>query len=187
MQFGTVERLALAACSSLVVGLLLTGCTSTRPKSAALSDFQNTVTVGVDTHDLMAAAEAAVASLLGAGIFDRAPHHPAMLAISRFRNDTSQQFDMGLLTGQIGATLLKTGKVVLAGMDPKFTEPPPPVDGLARPDFTLSGSVVETIEHRRSIKQSTYVFQFALADSNGLVVWEECKTITKTTRRNAAL
>ena len=188
MRFVSVSRLALAACGCLAVGLLLAGCKGFLHNPVVQCPPPPAATAGgIDMQDLMMAAEEAVASLLELGIFDRAPHHPAVLAISRFHNATSQQLDMSLLPGLIRASLLKTGKVVGVDMEPKAGEPTPHVDAIARPELTLSGSVVDTIERRGSIKQSTYVFQFALAESNGLAVWSENKAITKTTRRNAAL
>jgi PBP1b-binding outer membrane lipoprotein LpoB len=49
-----------------------------------------------------------------------------------------------------------------------------------KPDFTLSGKIIETLARSGSTRQSTYSFQLSLTDSKtGLAVWEGEKEITK--------
>lgn len=131
-------------------------------------------------RDLTTAAAAAVQSLLESGVFDRAPHHPAVLGIGRFANATSHMFDASLLTGQISSLLVKTGKVVVSDLEQ------PATGSSSRSDFTLSGSVHEIGANRVESygvtrQQTTYVFQFSLADSNNLIVWAENKEISRIT------
>ena len=125
------------------------------------------------------AAEAAVQSLVDSSVFERGPRHPAVLAIGKLVNETSQQLNTSLLTGQIRAALLQTGRVAVADMEPKAVDSSSHIKALSHPDFTLSGRVVESRSRTGSITQSTYAFQFSLADSDGLKVWEENKIITK--------
>ena len=164
-----------------LASLLLTGCTANHQGSVRLADpsSHSPVTMGIDTRDLMMAAEAAVQSILDSHVFERGPHHPAVLEIGKLVNGTSQQLDTSLLTGQIRASLLKTGTVAVADMEPEAVDSSSHIKALSHPDFTLSGRVVESRSRTGSITQSTYVFQFSLTDNNGLHVWEENKIITK--------
>ena len=56
---------------------------------------------------------------------------------------------------------------------------------LARPDYTLSGKIIENRTRQGNRTESTYVFQMALSTRDGLAVWEEEKTITKQAKRSA--
>jgi hypothetical protein len=55
----------------------------------------------------------------------------------------------------------------------------------SRPDYTLSGKIIENRTRQGNKSESTYVFQMALATRDGLAVWEEEKTITKQGKRSA--
>jgi PBP1b-binding outer membrane lipoprotein LpoB len=186
-RFESVNKSECIAVAWFVAGLLLTGCAAKPtcyPPSLGLEHSQKPVTMGIDAQDFTVAANYAVASLLESGVFDRAPHHPAVLAVGKFFNETSQQLDTSLLPSQICAALLKTGKVVLPEKGQNAVDSLSHSDALSRPDFTLSGSVVETRERAWKITQSIYVFQFSLADSNSLTVWAENKEITKQAARH---
>jgi len=187
MRFEFQKKSACIAVAWFVAGLLLTGCAANQPPCTQFRDPQPQITLGVDAQDLMTTADAAVASLLESGVFDRGAHHPAVLSFGRFVNNTVQNIDMTLLTGQICATLVKTGKVAVAEKGHNAVDSSSRSDALLPPDFTLSGSVVETRERSGGINQSTYTFQYSLADSNNLIIWAENKTINKTTRRNPGL
>jgi len=145
---------------------------------------QNPVTMRVDKQDLDTAANGAVQSLLASGVFDRVPHNPAVLSFGRIVNNTAQYIDMDLVTGAIRASLVKTGKVVVSGKGQNTLDTMPVTGSTSRPDFTLAGKLIETIDHTGNINQSSYVFQFSLADSNNLMVWEDEKTITKLSNSN---
>jgi penicillin-binding protein activator len=55
-----------------------------------------------------------------------------------------------------------------------------------KPDFTLSGKIIETRATSGSTRQSTYSFQLSLTDAKtGLAVWEGEKEITKQGTRPA--
>lgn len=141
---------------------------------------QPRITLGVDAQDLMVVANAAVDSLLESGILDRTAHHPAVLGIGRYVNNTSRLFDTSSLTSEISGALLKSGKVVVAREELNTTD----TRFEPTPDFILSGKVVQMIQRKGNVTQSTFVFHFSLADSNNLTVWEEDKEISKLTRRN---
>ena len=48
-----------------------------------------------------------------------------------------------------------------------------------RPDFTLSGKILETRASAGNVKQSTFSFQLSLTDNRGLALWEGEEEITK--------
>lgn len=178
IRFKSVNKPSRIACGCLAVGLLFTGCAANKSASTVLVPSQSPVAMGLAAKDLTMAAEAVVTPLLESGIFDRAPHHPAVLAISVFQNATSQQLDTSLLMDNIRVSLLKTGKAVVTAKEQNV------VDLSPRADFLLSGKVSETRERTGSIKQSTYVFSFSLADNKGLTLWAENKMITKLVKRD---
>ena len=180
----SLEKQTRIAYACLAAGLLLTGCATKHPTPNQTTPSHGDVTMGLDAQDLMVASDAAVPSLLESGIFDRATRRPAMLGIGRFENRTSGSFDMDLLTGQIRSALLETGKVVVVERGHNATDSSSQADALSRPDFTLSGKVIESRARTGSVNQSTYIFQFSLTDSNNLTVWAKEQEISKFTRRN---
>ena len=177
------KKLACVASGWLVVGLLFAGCAADHSTPVEVKHSPNSVATGVDTQDLMMAAEAAVASLLESGVLDHAPRHPAVLSIGLFANNTSQNFDTRLLTHRILTHLVNSGKVVTAEKEADAVDSQSRPDTLARIDFVLSGRIIQTILNTRSVHQSTYTFQFSLADRDGLIVWKEEKQVTKLTKR----
>lgn len=181
LRFVSGNKLARMACGGLAAGSVLTGCEGLIVRQMACPAPHDPC--GLSLQDVPLAAEVAVQSLLVSSVFDRVPHHPAVLAIGRFENHTSRHLDTSLLTGQISAALLQSGKVVVAKMEPQSVDASAGSAELARPDFTLSGRVFETIERSGRFIQSTYVFQLSLTDSNGVAVWAESKTITKQGKR----
>ena len=184
----SINRLALTVCGCLAVGVLGTGCKGLLHSQVVQCPPPATVTAsGLDMQDLRGVAIRAVGSLSESGIFDRAPNHPAVLASSSFSNHTSQQVDMSLLTGEVRVALLQTGKVVLTAVEPQAAESSLYANTLSRPDFVLSGRVFQTIVRTGRSRQSSYVFQFSLSDSNRLAVWEENVTITKQSKKSPAL
>lgn len=145
---------------------------------------QHPVAMRVDTQDIGTAANGAIQSLLASGVLDRVPHNPAVLSFGRIVNNTAQYIDMDLVTGAIRASLVKTGKVAVSGKGQNTLDTMPVTGSTSRPDFTLAGKLIETIDHTGNINQSSYVFQFSLADSNNLIVWEDEKKITKLSNSN---
>jgi hypothetical protein len=183
-RFASFDKLTGLAFASLAAGWLVTGCVSNQPACRPPMDSQFRVTSGVDAQNLTVVANFALNSLLESGILDRTAHHPAVLGIGRYVNNTVQPFDSDLLTRQISVALLKMGKIVVAQQKQNTTD----TTFEPTPDFVLSGKVVQMIQSIGNVGQSTFVFQFSLSDSNNLTVWAENKEITKiTARKNLGL
>jgi penicillin-binding protein activator len=175
----------LVAIPAVAVAVAITGCGGTNAHYIQTGGQESVVTVGqINIQDFMSAADAATSDLLASGVLNRVQNPPAVLAISRIVNNTSQQIDTDLLTKKIRVALLQSGKAVttttfgLGG----------PEDPLAQsiqqqpsrpPDFTLSGKIIETSVQAGSTRQSTFTFQLSLTDQRGLAVWESDKDITK--------
>jgi hypothetical protein len=128
------------------------------------------------------------------------PTPPAVLAISRIINNTGQQIDTDLLTKKIRVALLNSGKAqTTTTLGLGGTAEDPMAKGLQqenefandqkntrKPDFTLSGKIIETTAKSGNTSQSTYSFQLSLTDAKtGLAVWEGEKEITKQGTRSA--
>ncbi|HEV2328892.1 MAG TPA: penicillin-binding protein activator LpoB [Verrucomicrobiae bacterium] len=161
------------------------GCSGPNAHYIQTGGQESVVNVGqINIQDFMSAADAATGDLLASGVLDRVQPPPAVLAISRMVNNTSQQIDTDLLVKRIRVALLHSGKAVTTttyGVGG-------PEDPLAArmqgessraPDFTLSGKIIETYARAGNIRQATYSFQLSLTDRQGLAVWESDKDITK--------
>lgn len=182
--------------SLLSAALLLTGCGS----NAVYVDSGGPETVvsldSINIQDWSRAADEMVESLLNSGVLEQSPRQPAVLAISRIVNNTTQVVDTDMLTGKIRADLNRTGKVLTSttvglggrAQDPLARE----AQELARfsagerapsndmPDYTLSGKIMEDQVRAGRTRQTTYIFQLALTDvRRGLAVWEDERQITK--------
>ena len=156
---------------------------------------ENVVSVNqINIQDYIQAANAAVNDLLASGALDRVATPPAVLAISRIVNNTGQQIDTDLLVKKIRVAVLNSGKAqTTTTLGLGGTAEDPMAKGLQqenefmndqkttrKPDFTLSGKIIETLARSGSTRQSTYSFQLSLTDSKtGLAIWEGEKEITK--------
>jgi len=176
------------------ISLVLSGCAE---PARRIPETESITTVGgIDIQDWNLAATELSKSLINSGVLDNAPRKPAVLAMSRIVNNTTQQVDIDLLTKSIRETLLGTGKVVTTttfGSDTNVEDPmardiqkahqmangqQPTVADL--PDYTLSGKLIELRSHAGDVKQATYAFQLSLTDGRtGYAVWEKQKQITK--------
>jgi uncharacterized protein (TIGR02722 family) len=154
-------------------------------------------TVGqIDIQDWNTAATDLSKSMINSGVLENSPRKPAVLAMSRIVNNTTQQVDIDLLTKSIRQTLLGTGKIVTTttfGSDSNVEDPmarqikqareqaegkQPSIGDL--PDYTLSGKLIEVRSTAGNMRQATYAFQLSLTDSRtGYAVWEGQKQITK--------
>jgi uncharacterized protein (TIGR02722 family) len=154
----------------------------------------------INIQDYIQAANAATSDLLASGALDRVATPPAVLAISRIVNNTGQQIDTDLLTKKIRVAVLNSGKALTTTtMGLGGTAEDPMAKGLQqenefmndqkvtrKPDFTLSGKIIETTARAGSTRQSTYSFQLSLTDARtGLAVWEGEKEITKQGTRSS--
>jgi hypothetical protein len=175
---------------------LLAGCGSP-PNSAQYVDPNGPRTIvslnQIDIQDFSNAANAMVQDLLNSGVLEKAPAQPAVLAISRITNNTTQQFDTDMLTKNIRIALLQTGKVVTTttfGANPEdkmaqdagnmqaFMNGQPQPTRI--PYYTLSGKIDINTAQAGDVYQRSYIFQLSLTEvSSGLAVWEGQKIITK--------
>ena len=70
------------------------------------------VTTDINIQDFSYAAEDMIKSLLASGALDKTQIQPAMLAISRIVNNTTQQIDTDLLIKKIRVALNQSGKAL---------------------------------------------------------------------------
>lgn len=186
----TIVCLAVA-CTSLS----LTGCGK---DARVISETQAITTTGnIDIQDWNAAANDLSRQLLASGVLDRAPRQPAVMAISQFINNTTQQVDMDLLNKTVRINLLNSGKVMTTttvglggqGSDPlaqglaqeqAILNPRGPAPASAQVDYTLTGKIIQVRATAGNLKQNTFAFQMSLTEvRSGLAVWEGEKQIIK--------
>ena len=145
-----------------------------------------------DIQDFSQAADALVAQMLANEVFT--PGKKPRIALSRVKNDTTQNFDVSLLTDKVQQRILESG---LANVSMSLsTETDDDVvrrkmSGMGAtetllPDLTLLGKIAEVKAHASSVRQVSYVFSMRLADAKtGDVVWMGEKTLTKQGEKNA--
>ncbi len=192
---------------SLVVAtamtLLATGCATKNDAKYVDSQGPGTIVTldSINIQDWNTAADKLVSSLLASNVLDRAPELPAVMAVSRIRNNTQQQVDTDSLTKKIRIALNQTGKVVttttlgasgtqedamaadvgamqafMAGEKQKTT----------LPYYTLSGKLLENRVKSGNTRQITFTFQLSLTTvKDGLAVWEGEEQITKQGQRSS--
>ena len=185
-------------CLLLLPPLLLFGGCATHTRYVETTGPRTIVTTDINIQDFSYAAEDMIKSLLASGSLDKTQIQPAMLAISRIVNNTTQQIDTDLLIKKIRVALNQSGKTLttttmgIGGIaeDPMaqgiqqekefYTDKKEPQ---RMPDFTLSGKIIEKRDRQDDVRQVTYAFQLSLTDSNGLAVWEDEKEISKQSKR----
>jgi penicillin-binding protein activator len=172
------------------------GCSTTVEKVDVNDPNSGALTTGaIDPQDWNNAGASMVQSLLNSGCLDNAPHKPAILVMSRIRNETAYVVDTDLLTKNIRIALLQTGKVQVsttAGLggnaeDPyaqqKAQEQQFLSNGAVAPqqqDYTLSGKIIEQYTRLNDQSQHTYTFQLSLTDiRTGTAVWEDQRQVGK--------
>lgn len=182
--------------------IIFSGCQSGGQASYVDSSGKNTVVSmnRINIQDFANASDVMIDSLLTSGVLSAAPKKPAVLAMSRISNKTTSNFDIDRLTKKIRVALNRSGKAqtsTVIGLgnnaeDPlakeraeyeKFRNNDQSNQSL--PDFTLSGKILEDRTRADDIKQTTYIFQLSLTNSQGLAVWEDEKLITKQGRKNS--
>lgn len=190
----------------LTLGLiaLLPACSG--PKTAYVEPGSSRLVTTLDQvniQDFAQAADTMVASLIDnlinpGQLRSGVPGEPALLAISRIQNNTGQQLDTDLLVKKIRVALLRTGKVWTSTTiayggpeDPLAAEEQQLLGRSAagvnrRPDYTLSGKIIEDRTRAGNIRQTAYIFQLSLTKTpEGIAVWEDEKTIVKQGSRPA--
>ncbi len=195
-----IRRVLPLAGLGLLVLAVSFGC-----RSAAYVDPEGPRTIvtldDINIQDWNQAADVMIDSLLTSAALEDVPEQPSVMAISRIVNNTSLQVDTNMLTGKIRRDLNQSGKVLttttigLGGRvdDPlaesereyrEFMEDRPSEQ--RRPDFTLSGRIMEDQVRAGRTRQATYIFQLALTEvRSGLAVWEDEVQITKQGTRPA--
>jgi penicillin-binding protein activator len=197
-------KLKLAtALSAAALALLATGCATKNDAKYVDSQGPNTIVSlnSINIQDWNNAADKLVASLLESNVLERAPSLPAVMAVSRIRNNTQQQVDTDALTKKIRVALNKSGKIVTTttlGADGKVEDAVAADAGAMQsfmagekqkttlPYYTLSGKLLEDRVRSGSTQQTTYTFQLSLTTvKDGLAVWEDETQITKQGQRSS--
>lgn len=195
------KSLALAA-TALAVALLAPGCASNNAKYVDSQGPNTVVSLNqINIQDWNNAADKLVSSLLASGTLERAPQLPAVMAVSRIRNNTSQQVDTDSLTKKIRVALNQSGKVVTTttlGPDGRVEDQMAADVGAMQsfmsgekqkttlPYYTLSGKLLEDAVRSGNTRQVTYTFQLSLTTvKDGLAVWEDEVQITKQGQRSS--
>ncbi|QYY35111.1 penicillin-binding protein activator LpoB [Ruficoccus sp. ZRK36] len=185
--------------SATALLLLMGGCQGGGNASYVDSSGPRTVVSldKINIQDWENAANQMIDSLLSSGVVERAPQQPAVMAVSRIVNNTTQVVDTNMLTKKIRIALNRSGKVVTtttfgadgnvedqlaketgayqATMQGNMTTNPSPI-----PYYSLSGRIIEDRARAGNTRQVTYVFQMSLTTTqDGLAVWEDEVMITK--------
>jgi PBP1b-binding outer membrane lipoprotein LpoB len=187
-----MKTTSLFAIPAIAAVVIVSGCTGgSNAHYIKTGGQESVVTVGqINIQDFMTAADQATSDLLGSGVLNKVPNPPAILAISRIVNNTSEQIDTDLLIKKIRVALLQSGKAVTTTTFGVNSAEDPLAQSIQQqpsrpPDFTLSGKIIETTVHVGSTKQSTFTFQLSLTDQRGLAIWESDKDITKQGTRSS--
>jgi len=177
--------------------LLASGCATPATYVDANSSHLVTNVGQINVQDYASAADSMVNSLIDnlinqGQLKSSSAGEPALLAISKIVNNTSQQIDTDMLVKKIRVALLHTGRVQttttmglggpedpLAADQQKAQEFFEDNKHARRPDYTLSGKIIEQKSKAGSIRQSAFVFQLSLTSRHGIAVWEDEKTIVK--------
>src|SRR3990172_7091497 len=95
-----------------VLVLLIFGGGATHTKYVETTGPRTIVTTDINIQDFSYAAEDMIKTLLASGALDKTQIQPAMLAISRIVNNTTQQIDTDLLIKKIRVALNQSGKAL---------------------------------------------------------------------------
>ena len=191
-------RMTFSAVAAMVVGLaVMSGCQQKKATYVDSSGPDTIVTVKeIDVQDWNRAAEEMVTSLLTSGRINATSQQPAVMAISRIVNNTSEQIDTDLLTKKIRVALNQSGKVLTTttvGVGGRTEDPLAAevrgakdaatgvqTDARLAVNYTLSGKIIQNRAKAGKVWETTYSFQLSLTDvDRGLAVWEEERQITK--------
>jgi len=181
-----------------VSALLIFGGCSTHTRYVESTGPRTIVTTDINIQDFSYAAEDMIKSLLASGALDKTQIQPAMLAISRIVNNTTQQIDTDLLIKKIRVALNQSGKALTTTtMGIGGIAEDPLAQGIQQekefytdkkepqrlPDFTLSGKIIEKRDRQDDVRQVSYAFQLSLTNNDGLAVWEDEKEISKQSKK----
>ena len=181
-----------------VSALLIFGGCATHTQYVETTGPRTLVTTDINIQDFSYAAEDMIKSLLASGALDKTQIQPAMLAISRIVNNTTQQIDTDMLIKKIRVALNQSGKALTTTtMGIGGIAEDPLAQGIQQekefytdkkepqrlPDFTLSGKIIENRARQDEVRQVSYSFQLSLTNNEGLAVWEDEKEISKQSKR----
>ena len=182
------------------MALLLAGCASTPNVTHVDSAGSRTVVTGtgINMQDWNMAAESMINSLRDEFINTRlagSTEQPSLMAISRIVNNTGVHVDTDMLVKRIRMALLQSGKIVtsttigLGGPEDPIADEERRRMRLAgieptRPEYTLSGKIIEQTARAGNIREASYIFQLSLTKNpEGFAVWEGERAITKQSKR----
>jgi len=189
-----MKRLIITTALAAAAAGYLTGCET---KAREIQETQAITTVGgIDIQDWNKAANDLSMQLLASPALASAPRQPAVLAISRFINNTTTQcaHNVSLNVMDFSAVIRfarenNVGLVVIGPEDPlaagiaqerAILNPNNPAAAAASPDYTLTGKIIQVQARAGNMRQSTFAFQMSLTDlRSGLAVWEGEKQIIK--------
>jgi len=177
----------------LLLGAALLGGCATQATHVESQGNQTLVSVNkINMQDWYNAADQMIASLLGSGKIQTNGDQPAIMAISRIVNDTTQQIDIDMLTKKMRIALNQSGKINtttvygLNGAEDPLAKAAAEKNAFIENkkitkkfDYTLSGKIHEDRVSVGRLHEASYIFQLSLTDGNGIAVWEEEVPITK--------
>ena len=155
----------------------------------------------INSQDFTRAANKLLQDLLTSGALARAPSQPAIMHIGKIRNDTQSYFDIDLLLQAMKRDLIASNRVMISTTegpggigadeyakdvrkkleltgDPKVSRP--------RPNFSLSGKIIEETSRVEKVTQKDFYFLLTLTDlDKGTGVWFGRELVTKQGRRGA--
>jgi PBP1b-binding outer membrane lipoprotein LpoB len=181
----------------LSILLTLAGCESA-PKVQRVNPDSNKMVATLNKMDLQdwkALSNTMVSELLDSGVLDSAQQKPALIYVTRVRNETMSSQDIEILTNEMISALTNTGKVVAsatygkgAGVADKGTRDiqndragtQDLVDEMNgeydaqkavektmnnTPYFTLSGSIKQQMSQDSNVKQTAFVLFLRLSET----------------------
>jgi PBP1b-binding outer membrane lipoprotein LpoB len=196
---------SIVAVGAVTASLFFSGCASTSTSYVDPNSNKTMVTLGtMGEQDWNKLTDDVLQKLLGEFVNSgqtlpaSGPGGKSIFALSLIRNDTGLQINTAEMTKRIRIALNGTGKVVtdvtagLGGAEDPLAEEAKRRNALVtgqplkRPDFTLSGAVLERRERDKNLRQVTYVVQLSLTTQDGLAVWEgEARVVKQGTRPGA--
>jgi len=180
------KTLQIAAISAFSLAVF-SGCASTKAHYIDSNGTETVVSLNqVDIQDFAVAANALVSDMLLWDAFTGTKK--PRVALSTVVNDTTDNFDVALITNKVQEAILKSGKAKVSmsmSVERKNDAVRREVAALGEaetnvPDLTLTGKISEVATRADSTRQVSYVFSMRLAEvKTGDVVWMGEKTISK--------
>jgi len=180
------KTLQIAAISAFALAVF-SGCASTKAHYIDSNGTETVVSLNqVNIQDFAVAANALVSDMLQWDAFTGTKK--PTVALSTVVNDTTDNFDVSLITNKVQEAILKSRKAkVSMSMSVERKNDAVRREAVALgeaetniPDLTLTGKISEVATRAGSTHQVSYVFSMRLAEvKTGDVVWMGEKTISK--------